>query len=336
MRRVNLFLTCIAILLLYNVQILNFPTGEVKAIKLLHYPVHGGSGSPPLAMDTENVCVKSTTASPAAYLDSLDPGLGDLFLELEALHTLTIDMKVIKMSPSVNGKRIDPDSKFASIIGGEEAVAEYHVLFLKVLDAIANNSASSSPLPIFPFGGVAHKTITKLLKNSPDDVQKRFIVQKYGEMHPESFLSSRGVQRFDTNTATKDELRKKGMTASTNLETFQSSDMALTDRLEVLGICPETAVKMYQDVHAGSSTILALLSKFASEQSVENYQKSWVKFAAHMSGKRGVEFEGFSDLGILCYKIDAPIWDTLSTDEIVAAIASKRIENGEASVKSWR
>ena len=336
MRRVNLFLTCIAILLLYNVQILNFPTGKVKAINLLHYPVPEGSGSLPLAMNTKNVCVKSTTESPAAYLDSVEAGLGGRFLEEHKKHTVTIDMKVIKMSPTENGERIDPNSKFASIIGGKEAVAEYHVLFLNVLDAIANNSASSSPLHIFTFGGVPHSTITTLLKKSPVGLQNRFIIENNFEMHPESLNATRGFQRMNTNTTTPDKLRKRSITASTRSESFVRSDEGLNKRLEVLGICPATAVTLYADVFAGSSKIFALLSKFKSEQSAENYKKTWGTFGADMSEERGFEFEGFSDLGILGHGIDAPIWDTLSTKGIVAAIALKRTENGEASAKSWR
>ena len=90
-------------------------------------------------MDTMNACVKSITGSPLAYLNGLDSDLATKFKKETEAHTLTIDLRVVRMSPTVGGKRINPTAAFKEIIG-VESVDNYYELFLKVHEAVAEQS----------------------------------------------------------------------------------------------------------------------------------------------------------------------------------------------------
>ena len=53
-----------------------------------------------------------------------------------------------------------------------------------------------------------------------------------------------------------------------------------------------------------------------------------------MNTKHGTAFEGLGDLSLLGHKLDAPIWDTLSTKKIVDVIGLKRKRGGQATIAS--
>jgi hypothetical protein len=287
-------------------------------------------------MDMTNPCVHSTTGSPSVYLNGLKDingeNLNDKFLEETNAHTLTIDLRVVRMRPTVLGKRINPTAVFNEIVG-EDSVQRYYDLFLKVLEAVSeeSNPNSDTALKIFAFGGVPHAKMKSLLKAS--GTKKLKIDPEFFEMHPESLISGRDLPK-DLGGTTIEEIIAASTTVCSRAEAYARSDKALQERLKALGI--ENEVTMYKGVYEGRSKIFELISGYRSQQGKSNYAKSWAPFAAAMTEDKGEYFEGLSDLGLLGLPLNSPEWDKLSGEEIVNRIASKRSENGQASLVSWR
>ncbi|GMI22098.1 hypothetical protein TrRE_jg5668, partial [Triparma retinervis] len=203
-------------------QILNYPTGVIKQINLLHYPVFGGSNGD-FAMDTGNACVASTTGSPMAYLNGVDSNGEDLkgrFLKETEAHTLTIDLRVVRMRPTVEGKRINPTAAFNEIIG-VESVDAYYKLLLDVLEAVADQSDTNSPLKIFAFGGVPHSKMKRLLNDREAD--KLTIDPELFEMHPEALIGGRGLKNLGADTPIED-IVANSITVCSRKEAYLRSD----------------------------------------------------------------------------------------------------------------
>jgi hypothetical protein len=272
-----------------------------------------------------------------AYLNGVDSNgveLKEKFLKETEAHTLTIDLRVVRMRPTVEGKRINPTAAFNEIIG-VESVDAYYKLLLDVLEAVADQSDTNSPLKIFAFGGVPHSKMKTLLNDRESD--KLTIDPELFEMHPEALIGGRGLKNLGADTPIED-IVANSITVCSRKEAYLRSDRALQERLKGLGI--DIEVKMYEEVYDGSSAVLSKLSEYRSQQSRENYHKSWAPFAAAMSEDRGTYFEGLSDLGLLGRPINSPEWNDLSTQDILDKIALKRSENGQAgglaAVETWR
>ena len=188
-------------------------------------------------MDTGNACVDSTKGSPLAYLagydnDHQDSELEEMFRKETEAHTLTIDLRVIRMEPVVEGKRINPTAVFNKIIG-EDSVDDYYNKLVDVLEAVAEQVNSVTPLQIFAFGGVPHAKMKSLLK---DRVTNKLMMNADDyEMHPEALISGRGLRNLE-DSASIEEIVAKSTTVCSREEAYLRSDRALQQRLKGLGI----------------------------------------------------------------------------------------------------